>query len=211
MMDSRHDATGWFEPLYEAASRGEGPIPWDRGGAPHWTLVLWATQRQPEGSGQRAVVVGCGTGDDAAYTALLGYETTAFDISASAIRAARQRYPDAQVTWRVADLLDLPDVFIGAFDLVIENMTVQALPRALRDEASTGVARLVAPGGTLLVLAMADVGEVPSADGPPWPLTRDEVEAFAGFGLETVSIELLPVPDNPSQLRWIAEFTRPTS
>ena len=205
---TEHDATAWFEPLYAAANRGERTVPWDRG-EPHWSLVHWARNRRPSGTGKRAVVVGCGTGDDAEFIASLGFDTTAFDISASAIEAAQTRYPDAAVTWRVADLLALPEEFVGAFDLVIENMTVQALPRALRRQATAGVARLVAPGGTLVVLAIAgDPGNVPLEESPPWPLTPDDVHAFANHGLETVSLERIPVPDNPPMTRWIAEFSR---
>jgi hypothetical protein len=58
---------------------------------------------------------------------------------------------------------------------------------------------LVAPGGTLLVIAVPDEGE---AAGPPWPLTREEVEAFAGEGLAAVKIE------KPNL--WRAEFRRQT-
>ena len=46
--------------------------------------------------------------------------------------AARERYPDTAVEYRVADLLDLPADLVGAFDLVIEVSTVQALPPELR-------------------------------------------------------------------------------
>ncbi len=35
------DPTGWFEPLYAAAERGEREVPWDRG-EPRDLLVEWA-------------------------------------------------------------------------------------------------------------------------------------------------------------------------
>ena len=38
------DPTGWFEPLYAAAARGEREVPWDRG-EPREALVEWASAR----------------------------------------------------------------------------------------------------------------------------------------------------------------------
>ena len=203
----RDAATDWFEPLYAAAARGKGGIPWDRGGS-HPLLLRWTDRRKPDGAGKRAVVVGCGTGDDAALVASRGYATTGFDISPSAIAAARARYPDGNVDFRVTDLFELPEEWLGAFDLVVESQTVQALPRALRTETTVQVASLVAPGGTLLVLAVAAPGDLPLADGPPWPLTRAEVEAFTGHGLDPVTIELVPDAVDPAFHRWSAEFHR---
>ena len=207
---ARDAATNWFEPLYAAAARGEGGIPWDRGG-PHPMLLRWTDRRKPDGAGKRAVVVGCGTGDDAAHLAARGFATTGFDISPSAIAAARVRYPKAGVDFQVADLFALPAEWVGTFDLVVESQTVQALPRALRAEATAKVASLVAPGGTLLVLAVAAPGDLPSAEGPPWPLTRAEVEAFTNHDLEPVAIELVPDAVDPTFHRWSAEFRRSRS
>jgi hypothetical protein len=45
-------------------------------------------------------------------------------------------------------------------------------------------------------------------DGPPWPLVRAEVEAFAGAGLEPVHIEDLRDAATPGWRRWRAEFRR---
>ena len=209
MQNTHHDATDWFEDLYAAAARGERDIPWDRGGEPHWTLVRWAEHLPPHIESQSAVVVGCGTGDDAAYVASLGFTTTAFDISPTAIAAAKARHATAPVTWQVADLLALPETLVGASDLVIENMTVQALPRTLRQDATSAVASLVAPRGTLVVLAVALATTADPADGPPWPLTRAEVDAFATDGLTIAAITRIAVPGSPNVHRWIAEFTKP--
>ena len=65
---------------------------------------------------------------------------------------------------------------------------------------------LVAPGGTLFVMALAgDDREV--VDRPPWPLTRAEIEDF-GTGLVTRSIERVTGEADPSISRWAAEFVR---
>jgi SAM-dependent methyltransferase len=190
--------TNWFEPLYKAAERGEAEIPWHRG-EPNPLIERWARGR--DGTGLRAVVVGSGTGDDAEMIARLGFETTAFDVADTAVAIARRRFPDSPVDYRVADLLEPPLEWAEAFDLVVESITVQALPVSLREAAIAGVRGLVAPGGTLIVFSGVR-GEGEEVEGPPWPLTRSELESFARGGLEAVRIE------QPSE-RWLAEFRRP--
>lgn len=181
-------------------------MPWDRR-LPHWALATWAEARGLDGNGWRAIVVGCGLGADAAYLADLGFDTTAFDLSETAVRTARERFPGA-VDYIQADLLHLPDEWVHAFDLVVEIFTVQALPLSLRHQATANVAQLVAPGGTLLVVeAIHDEGEPPPV-GPPWPFTRAQVEAFATDGVLIERIDVVTNPEQPDQHRWRAEFRR---
>jgi SAM-dependent methyltransferase len=199
------DPTGWFERLYAAADAGTAQVPWDRG-APHPLLVEWAAIRPADGTGVRALVVGSGLGYDAEYLAGRGYAVTAFDISDSAVRAARARFPGSSVRYLVADLLQLPADWPDAFDLVLESMTVQALPDPLRTAAIARIGQLVGPGGTLLVIAIAADQPARPEDGPPWPLIRAEVEAFAAGGLRPTRID--EVSEGGVPRRWRAEFTR---
>jgi pimeloyl-ACP methyl ester carboxylesterase/SAM-dependent methyltransferase len=201
------DATGWFEELYGAAVAGEVPMPWDRR-LPHWSLAQWAEARQLDGSGKKAIVVGCGLGADAAYLAERGFDTMAFDLSVTAVRTAQERFAGSPMTFVQADLLDLPGEWTRAFDLVAEIFTVQALPVSLRPRATTSVARLVAPGGTLLVVAAIQDDGTPRPADPPWPLTRAEVDGFGAEGLIVERIEIVTNPDSPDQRRWRAEFRR---
>ncbi len=198
------DPTGWFERLYEAAEAGEVSVPWDRG-APQQLLVEWTRRRQPAGDGRRALVVGCGLGDDAELVGGLGFDTVAFDIAPGAIRAARRRFPDSPVAYRTADLLDPPAEWARAFDLVVECITVQSLPDPPRRQAIERIASFLAPGGTLIVVAAAREAAEP-ADGPPWPLTRKELGAFATGGVELARFEDL---FSGANRRWRAEFRRP--
>lgn len=201
------NATGWFEPLYAAAARGERDVPWD-GEEPARHLVEWTGARRLDGRGRRALVVGCGLGDDAEHVAGLGFETVAFDISPTAIRLARERFPGSAVDYVVADLFDAPPEWARAFDWVVESITVQALPATVRPQAIAAISATVAPGGTLLVLSAGrEPGE--PVNGPPWPLTRGEIESFATGGVEMVRLEDLRGQPGPWERRWRAELRRP--
>lgn len=202
------DPTGWFDRLYQAGTTGEVKMPWDRT-APHWTLEQWATSRRLNGAGKRALVVGCGLGADAEYVAGLGFDTVAFDFSDTAIKIARERHPRSDVSYCQADLRDPPEVWRGEFDLVVEIFTVQALPISLRPQVTANVASMVASGGTLFAVAAIRFETGQPVPGPPWPLTRSEIDAFAADGLAPVRIEVLTNPTAPTEHRWRAEFRRP--
>jgi len=198
------DPTGWFDRLYTAADAGAAEVPWDRG-EPHPLLAAWADRERPDGAGRSALVVGAGLGEDAELVGRLGYATTAFDISATAVAAARRRFPASPVTYRTADLLDPPPEWSRAFAFVFESMTVQSLPIALHAAAAANVGAFVAPGGTLLVIATGRTDDAPEPDGPPWPLTRAELDGFTADGLELVRAEAIA----GDLLRWRAELRRP--
>ena len=199
------DPTAWFEELYAEAAEGRATVPWDRD-APSQLVENWVETHASDGAGHTAVIVGCSYGRDAELIARHGYRTMGFDVAPTVIEAARERHPGSPVDYRVGDLLDLPDEWLGAFDLVIESMNVQGLPAEVRPAAIAGVRSLVAPGGTLFVMALAgDDREV--VDRPPWPLTRAEIEDF-GTGLATRSIERITGDADPSISRWSAEFAR---
>jgi SAM-dependent methyltransferase len=199
------DPTGWFDRLYDEAINGGVDMPWDRS-EPNPLLAGWVRDRAGDGSDRRAVVVGCGLGADAELLASVGFATTAFDISPAAVGIASGRRPDSAVDYRVSDLLDLPDSLVGAFDLVVDSYTVQALPLSLRSAATAAVRSLVAPGGTLLVIMVArDDAEDPPA-GPPWPLNRAEINEFGAGAVADRRIEFLPNAEGRDH--WRAEFIR---
>jgi hypothetical protein len=62
---------------------------------------------------------------------------------------------------------------------------------------------MVAPGGELLVISGSrEEGE--QVDGPPWPLTRTEIDSFASHGLVATHVEQV----GPNASRWRAVFVR---
>jgi threonine dehydrogenase-like Zn-dependent dehydrogenase len=198
------DATGWFDKLYVAGAEGRVTMPWNRTD-PHPLLVQWARRTGQTSAGRTAVVVGCALGADAEFVAGLGFTTTAFDVSPTAIQLARERYPRTAVHYITADLLYLPAAWQRAFDLTIEIITLQALPPELHPRAAAAVRDLVADSGTLLV-----IGALPdeSTESGPWALTRAEIEGLASDGLDTLAIETITMPGKPTELRWRAEYRR---
>ena len=99
----------------------------------------------------------------------------------------------------------LPTDWRHAYDLVVESMTLQALPDPPRAAAITSLGPLVAPGGTLIVFAR---GREPDSDddGPPWSLTRSEIDAIAHGGLEPVRVDEIRGGPSTAAWRWRAEF-----
>lgn len=183
----RGDALGWFEALYQQAGGNPDVVPWaDMTANPN--LVGWIEREGVVAGGETALVVGSGLGDDAEYLARTGFDVVGFDLSTTAIAWCRRRYPHSAVHYRVADLFEPPAEWLGRFAFVFEAYTLQTLPAKLRREASSAIARFVAPGGKLLVISR---GREPAEDPGqmPWPLTRDEIEHFTDHGLDPVSLE----------------------
>src|SRR5262245_46723360 len=145
------DAKGWFEALYAEADGAAERIPWaDLVPNPH--LVSWLDENDARGEGRRALVIGCGLGDDAELLAGQGFDVTAFDISATVIKWSRRRYSNSKVDYVVADLFELPVEWREAFHLVVEVNTLQVLPTELRPAAISATVNCVTRGGTLLVI-----------------------------------------------------------
>ena len=200
----RGDAVGWFEQLYEEASRGDTVVPWaDLVANPF--VVEWLAREAPTPG--RALDVGTGLGDTAEELARRGFEVVAFDVSPTAIAGARRRFPSSPVDYRVADVFRLPADFVAAFDLVVECYTLQVLPAAVRAEAAVAIGRSVAPGGTLLIVARGREPDEPEGQ-MPWPLTRGEIEAAASGDLRLTSFEDFVDREEPPVRRFRAAFRR---
>lgn len=199
---ARGDETAWLEPFYAAAGQDMGNVPWARD-EPNAELVAWL-DRRPSHHG-RALVVGCGLGNDAEELSRRGYDVTAFDIAPSAVEWARTRHAGTRCDYVVADLLHPPAEWAQAFDLVVEIYTVQVLRGEARREALLALPGLVAPGGSLLLICRAREEDEPEGD-LPWPLTKRELSTVAQL-LTTESFE--DYLDADGRHRFRVEWRRP--
>ncbi len=197
------DPTGWFEQLYAESERDGFAISWvDL--APNPYLVAWLDRQSTPPRG-RALVVGCGYGDDAEFLADRGLDVTAFDIAPSAVARCRNRFPDSRAHYLVADALTPPADWVAAFDFTFEAYTIQVLSGEARTACAISIGHLVAPGGRLLVVARSRSQNDP-VGAMPWPLTRAELDAFGGPRLNLASLEELVEPGDPPVPRFVAEF-----
>jgi SAM-dependent methyltransferase len=204
---ARGDATGWFDELYRHAEGDFAAIPWaDQ--RPNEHLVQWLEAKPLAALGRRALVVGCGLGDDAEYLSAIGFDVAAFDISPEAVHWCRRRFPESRVDYRQANLLAPPAEYAGAFDFIFEAYTLQSLPLELRAQAMPLLAGFVAPGATLLVVARGRDAAEPVAQ-MPWPLSRAELAPLTAAGLEIISFEdYFDTEANPVR-RFRVTFRRP--
>ena len=197
---------GWFEQLYAQADGDAGAISW-ADLAPNPNVVDWLDREQVNGAGCRALKIVCGLGDDAEELAARGFEVTAFDVSPTAIAWCRRRFPASPVEYVVVDLLNPPTEWARAFDFVQESYTLQVLPPDVREAAIRRLARFVAPGGSLLVVARGrEPGDPPGT--MPWPLMRSELAGFGRAGLEERSFEDFLDDETPPIRRFRAVYRR---
>lgn len=196
----------WFEDLYSASdTNGEG-VPW-ASMETHPSFAAWLETHHLESEKRSALVVGCGMGDDAIELELRGFEVTAFDVSDSAIRYCKERFPDSRVNFVQADLFDPPAEWAGSFDFVLEIYTVQAVPPVYESTAIRNIAGCVAPGGRALVVAEVGAGERSFEQGPPWLLTPEHVESFVSHDLNIEERHVGSTDEN-GMTSYITVFTR---
>jgi ubiquinone/menaquinone biosynthesis C-methylase UbiE len=128
--------------------------------------------------------VGCGTGGDAVFLAGLGIESTGLDLSGDALDRARGRAEagGVEVTWIEGSALDLP-LDDASIDLVTDRGCLHHIHEQDRGRYGGEAARVLRPGGTLLVRDMAHAGQ----DSPQ--ITADALRAMiAGLPLRIHTI-----------------------
>ena len=167
-----------FEAIYRAAGRDPARVPW-ASARPNPMLVSWlnaeAAGRVRPGS--RAIVIGCGLGDDVVELINRGYDAMGFDIAPTAVEWARARFPEHAEAFCVGDLLNLPTRYRHRFELVVECCTIQSLDPAQREPAAKSIGNLCGPRGLVVTIARGrDENELlENFPAPPWPLTRAEL------------------------------------
>ncbi len=205
--NAKGDPLGWFEALYREAESGTTEIPWaDLVPNPN-LLDFWELHPQ-EARGKSALIIGSGLGDDAEQLSAWGFQTTAFDISATAISATKKRFPSTKARYVVADLLTPPESWRANFDFVFESYTLQSLPPDLRAQAFSKIPEFLKSAAQLLVIARGrDPEENPGH--VPWRLARAELAAFSSAGLQEVSFEDYIDSHDPGVRKFRATYRRP--
>ena len=184
------DPTGWFEALYREADGNNEHISW-ADLEPNRFFREWAEKTKLIGDGRKALVVGCGLGDDAKYLLDLGFKVTAFDISPTAIEWAKRLHKGTDIQFETADLFQPFRGWLGAFDFVLEVYTIQPLPLEMRPDVIDAIAAFVAPKGELVVVTRGrEDDEVP--DELPWALSRKDLSRFEANGLVQTHFEIMP-------------------
>lgn len=199
-----HDYLGWFEEVYQKGKSEGLEIHWV---SPETNpLVKEGCENQNlNGEDKKALVIGCGLGEDAEYLSRLGFSVDAFDFSPTAIQWCKEIYPQSQVNYFIADLLNLPKN-IHSYDFVLEIYTLQTLPEEQKAEAILLLPNLVvSKGRILLICRIRDANEI--TEGVPFPLTLEELSSLDKT-LTLIKAELiLSETDNWKRLR--ATYMKP--
>jgi hypothetical protein len=203
----RDDPMGWFDSIYTDAEGDHTAVFW-ADLEPNPYLVSWLEEnRSFEHKGRKAIVVGCGVGDDAETLSEAEYEVTAFDISPEAIRLCKKRYPNTTVNYLVADLFNYPPEWAESFELVYECNTIQVLPGKYRIQARDAMISLLAPQGYLLVSCRSRLkGE--QEDDIPLPLDKEEIDGFVRCGLSEESFEAYDDTQDPPVPHFFASYKK---
>jgi SAM-dependent methyltransferase len=201
---AKGNTTGWFEALYAESGGDNEKIPW-ADLEPNKYFTRWAADTGLKGNGRKALVVGCGLGDDALMLHDLGFKVTAFDISPTAIEWARKLHKDTDIRFETMDLFEPFRGWLGAFEYVLEIYTIQPLPLEMRERVIDSIAAFVAPGGKLVVVTRGrEDDEEPEL--LPWPLSRRDLSRFLGNGL--TEIGFTEMPDDDDGRRFVVEYLR---
>jgi SAM-dependent methyltransferase len=203
---AKGDAVGWFDALYKEAAGDNGRIPW-ADLEPNRFFRAWAEKTNLQGNDRRALVVGCGLGDDARYLHDLGFRVTAFDVSPTAIDWARRLHRETDINFISADLFEPPKEWFQAFDFVLEVYTIQPLPLEMRSAVIDAIANFVKFQGKLLVVTRGrEDDEVPTE--LPWALSRRDLARFDENGFRQLSFEIAEGDEEPPIPRFVVEYER---
>lgn len=161
----------------------DGCLPWDTG-RPSSELGRVIAEHAIRPS--RALEIGCGTGTNSVWLAEQGFQITGIDVAPLAIEMAEQRAKAAgvQATFRVADVLQLPELG-GPFDFFFDRGCYHAVRRTAAEQYAPAVARQLAAGARGLILA--GNAREPNDPGPP-VVTEEQIRDELGLAFKIVDL-----------------------
>jgi len=163
MKTTHTEASAWFDGLYQENRESQEKIPWAKQAVNPLLQSYLDEVLEHKGS---ALVIGCGLGDDA-----------------RALELAKERFPNSKIVFKEQDIFEYEE----QFDFVFEAFTIQSLPVEFREKMVESVANRVTENGKLLLVAHQREQDF---DGPPWPLTLEEVKSFEKHELKELSCEI---------------------
>ena len=172
---------------------------------PHPCLKNWI--KIANITNKKALVIGCGLGDDSEFLAQYKANVTAFDIAPSSIEWCKKRFNNSSVNYLVADLLNLDNSWKNSLDIIFESRTIQALPITIRKEVIEAIATLLKAKGTLLIVTRL-LDKEDTIDGPPWPVSEEELSQFSEYGYQEMKRIPYIDPNNPSIKQALIEYQR---
>lgn len=186
-----------------SAYHDDQPPPWDSGIVPPEARAL-VEGEQPLAPGH-ALDVGCGTGISSVYLALHGWQVTGVDWIERALERAGERARQAGLS---ADNPRFVRADAGSADFLPDHAAVSlwldvgclhSFAPEGRASYSRHAARLVAPGGTLLLYAFAPH----ERDGQQRGLSPEDVAALFAPAFTVVSVQHgLEATDQSTPSAW---------
>jgi len=170
----KDEPTSWCDSIYKDAHGDYTKVFWaDLESNPYLLQYL----KNNKTKNKKAIVIGCGVGDDAKSLSDAGYNVTAFDISPSAIELCKKRYPKSKINFLVADLFSYPLNWFENYDLVYECNTIQILAGKYRILAREKISSLLNKGGKAVISCRSRL-EGKQENDIPKPLDKKEMNAF---------------------------------
>jgi hypothetical protein len=164
-------------------------------------------------TGARVLIPGCGSAYEAAFLDAAGFEVLSIDIADAALARARAVLP-SDVSARVLRKADFFTFAVAPFDGIYERAFLCALPPRLWPDYGRRCARLLQPRAWLAGLFFIDRTVLPDPRrGPPFLMTRGELDALLTPEFECVEDESIPPPESvpvfSGRERWMVWRRRP--
>lgn len=202
-MQEHNSVSESFEEMYKKHENDHENIPWARKDVNPLLQTYLDDHEEHKG---KALVIGCGLGDDAYALDKAGYDVLAIDVSQTALDVAQKRFSGSGIVFEREDIFEMPEKYFEHFDFVFEALTIQSLPVKFREKMIKAVVNTVAKEGRLLVVAYKHSG---NDDGPPWPLKSDEIALFKTHGMKELSHELIEDTSNRPNVRFRVLYVKP--
>lgn len=175
----------------------ETALPWHTEAADDDLLAAVSRLAAPPSA---VLEIGTGLGTLAVELASRGHQVIATDVSAVALEQAHTRAPEAPVVWIRDDVTD--STLRGRFDAIVDRGCLHALSDTQSRAYAATVARLLAPGGVLVLKTLA-----PEAAAPRGVTAHTAATLTALFGttfeLALDEASTMPGPEGAASARLV--------